>query len=195
MYSANPLPVQSGECEPRGDRRGPTNRYRVPSLTESEQSQWLSSILSVYTLPDTFSDAETFRARVMLRVSRRKVPPTNQASWVWYVVPVSLICALVLADGLLSLAGALGLITGTVWWGVVGDASQAGSALSGWIDSNGVLGEVFGSSLPFLLYVLPQMIMGSGLILVFLSYAGWVSMLWRAGTRPAVPKGERNGTL
>ena len=197
MQSANQLNVQSKDTELPDGRLGPTKGHRCNSpacLTESERSRRLSSILSDYALPNTFSDAETFRARVMLRVPRRKAAPPPQASWAWYVVPVSLVCALVAGQGLLSLASTLGLITGTMWRSGAGTFSQVEPWLSEWIPSSALRG-VLGSSLPILLYVVLQAAVALGLMLVFVPYVGWVTVLWRAETRPVTLEGERNGTL
>jgi hypothetical protein len=150
----------------------------------------LSTVLSAYTLPNTFSDAEVFRSRVALRVAHQKVTRATPMSWIWYVVPVSLASLSVLCQGVLYLANVLGLITGSAKWSGMGVLSSADPWLSELMAPKGVFTEVIGSPWLLLLHIVLPAAIGFGLLLVLVSYVGWVSALWRAGVRPKSLEGE-----
>jgi len=148
-------------------------------LAEMEQ---LSAVLAEYTLPDTLSMPETFRARVALRISRRTQRKARYARWGWHLVPLGLICVFL---------GILGLLA-------VADLLQGGLALAGWtgVDVFALLGlpDIVGAGtwLQRVLFSLARGLGGLvwklcaylGLAFVFAVYVGWVGALWRARTRP-----------
>ena len=148
-------------------------------LSEMES---LSNVLAAYELQDTLTGAETFRAQVALRLSRRAQRRAGYISWAWHLVPLGLICVLL---------GILGLFA-------VADLLQGVLALAGWtgVDVLALLGlpDIVGAG-AWLQQVLFSLVRGLGgltwrlcaylgLFFVFAVYVGWVGALWRARTRP-----------
>jgi predicted anti-sigma-YlaC factor YlaD len=143
----------------------------------------LSGVLAEYTLPDTMARAETFRAQVMLRLSRRKESQAGYLSWGWHLIPVGLICVLMGALGLLALSDVWRAFAGLLQW--VGIDVWAAVSLPGGLDSGVPFFRALvlfvtrygGPTLRMCLYLVT--------LFVFASYVGWVGVLWRARTRPS----------
>jgi len=141
----------------------------------------LSDVLTEYTLPDTMASAETFRAQVMLRLSRRKQSQAGYLSWWWHLVPVGLICVLLGGLGLFALSDVWQAFAGLLKW--VGIDVWAVVSLPGGVDSGApfyrelvsFLSRYGGPTLRMCLYLVT--------LFVFASYVGWVGVLWRARTR------------
>jgi|GEM_PF-5952384 len=128
----------------------------------------LSQVMADYSLPATLTSAETFRARVMLRVARRKRPP--RGTWIWYAVSAGLGSVLVLFQtfaGLLAfLLTCLITIIRSLWVGWPGEYGIWLSRLLplGWGLFN------------FSIYVSLCIV----ILLLLVPYAGWVGLLWRS---------------
>lgn len=157
---------------------------------ELERLDRLSDLLSEYALPDTSTAAETFRAQVMLRLSRREKARTRYASWVWHVVPLSLGGALLALQVLFALFGVLGLVAALAGWAGV-DLSLLLERTLGqvwnpalflpWLAGSGAVSRgVVAAALPSLWGVAFKASLYMVLITVFVPYAGWVGALWRA---------------
>lgn len=157
-----------------------------------DHEQQLSEILQEWTLPDTFQPPEVFRSRVMLRISRRAAPRVRYLSWRWHLVPVGLTCVLL---GLLGMFTLLDLASG-----VRDLLSLAGVDLapSAYLTPSAYLASLWEGAEPStqLLVSLAQ-VLGSWagwvslyavLLLVFASFVGWLSVLWRATGQPIVRK-------
>ena len=141
----------------------------------------LSDVLTEYRLPDTMASAETFRAQVMLRLSRRKQSQAGYLSWGWHLVPVGLICVLMGALGLFAFSDVWQAFAGLLQW--VGIDVWAVVNLPGGVDSGApffralvsFVSRYGGLTLRVSLYLVT--------LFVFASYVGWVGVLWRARTR------------
>ncbi len=129
----------------------------------------LSQVMADYSLPATLTSAETFRARVMLRVARRKRLP--RGTWIWYAVSASVGSVLVLFQtfaGLLAFLLTCGL--STITW----------PSWAGWPGEYGIW---LGRLLPLGWGLFNFSIYVSLCIVIFLllvPYAGWVGLLWRS---------------
>jgi anti-sigma factor RsiW len=137
----------------------------------------LSDTLRTFALPDAFPSAETFRTQVALQLPRQPAR-TRRISWWWYLVPVSLICAVAGLFGLLVLGDWARVLEPVLAW--VGVDVAALLPLSSTVHLPGevarVLGAVGGPLWSVALYV--------GLLFVFGSYVGWVGVLWRTESQP-----------
>jgi predicted anti-sigma-YlaC factor YlaD len=144
---------------------------------EASRLQTLSRTLAAYAVPDLEGGVQQFRARVMLRLTRRKLAATPVSGW-WYLVPLALSCVVV---GLLALF-------------MLPDLLRVGWVLLEWIGVEpGALLELrFGvqlsreattvlSSVGTLAWVAA---LYAALLLLFGSYVGWVGVLWRTKARP-----------
>lgn len=138
--------------------------------------QALSRTLSAYRVPDLEGGAEKFRAQVVLRLGRRR-PVGNTLSGWWYLVPVGLISAIASLLALLTLPGLLALGWALLDWAGIDPALllevRTGIEISteglAWLRGMGALawrGTLY-----------------SALLLLFGSYVGWVSVLWRTETQ------------
>ncbi len=171
-----------GELAPGARRRVEAHLQSCAECREElAQLEQLSDLLGAYTLPDTLSGAEAFRAQVGLRISRRARPRRNYLSWSWHIVPVALLCALAGLMGLLAVGDLfVGVCRLLEWFGFdvaaglgLPDVLWAGTWLEGvlvsWVRGLGRL------VLRFSLYVVSLVIFGA--------YAGWVGVLWRTSAR------------
>ena len=147
-------------------------------LREMEQ---LSEVLAEYTLPNTLSAPETFRAQVALRLSRRTQRRGRYAGWAWHLVPLGLICVLLGIMGLIAVADLVqGVLVLAGWTGVdvltlleLPDIAAMGT----WLD------RVLFSLARGLGGLMWRLCVYLGLLSVFAAYVGWVGALWRARTR------------
>jgi predicted anti-sigma-YlaC factor YlaD len=159
-------------------------------LSELER---LSDVLAAYELPATLAGAETFRARVAMRLSRRARRRVRYVGWAWHLVPLGLICALLGLLGVLALS----------------DLLQSALALFGWtgIDVLSIVGlpDIVGAA-TWLNQVLAWFAEGLGgltwrlsvylvLVLVFAVYVGWVGALYRARTHANFERRGQNGSF
>ncbi|MBN1642331.1 MAG: zf-HC2 domain-containing protein [Anaerolineae bacterium] len=144
---------------------------------ELEQLERLSSTLRAYALPDTVPSAEAFRAQVALRVARQPAR-APRVDWWWYVVPLSLVTVVIVLLGLLALSGwvralqpllaSAGVDLGSLL--PAPSVAQLPAEVVSWLDA------VSGPLWSVALYV--------ALLLVYGSYMGWVSVLWRVESQP-----------
>lgn len=171
-----------GELAPGARRRVEAHLASCQECREElAQLEQLSDLLGAYTLPDTLSSAEAFRAQVGLRVARRARPRRNYLSWSWHIVPVALLCAL---GGLMGLLAAGELFVGVCrlfeWFGfdvaaalglpsVLWAETWLEGMLFSWVRGMGGL-------------VLRLCLYGISLVM-FGAYAGWVGVLWRTSAR------------
>jgi len=171
-----------GELAPGARRRVEAHLQSCPACREElAQLEQLSDLLGVYTLPDTLSSAEAFRAQVGLRVARRARPRRNYLSWSWHVVPVVLLVAFGSLMGVLAIGDLfVGMCHLLEWFGFdvaaglgLPDVLWSGTWLEGMLFSwvSGLGGLVFS----LCLYAVS--------LVVFGAYAGWVGVLWRTSTR------------
>ena len=137
----------------------------------------LSDTLAAYAVPDLFPGAETFRSQVALQLARRPAR-ARAVSWWWYLVPLALICAAAGLLGLVLLTDWVRLLQPLLAWAGVDPASllplpqaaQLPGEVARWLSA------VSGPLWSVALYI--------GLLFVLGSYAGWVSVLWRAESQP-----------
>lgn len=148
---------------------------------ELQRLEALSGVLGAYSLPDTLMNAETFRAQVALRLSHRRQSQRGYLGWLWYLVPLSLVCAVLGLLGFVAIADLLQ--AGRALLGVLGidvapvltlppllePATRLQGLLYAWLLSYG------GLVWRLCLYVIS--------VFVFVSYVGWVSVLWRSRTQ------------
>jgi len=160
---------------------------------ELERLRRLSGLLAECTLPDTLTGPETFRAQVALRLPRRRATRAPYVSWTWLAVPVSLICVLMIAQGLFVLPGIVVSLAAFSEWGGIDAFSRSAPLLSGAIGSGAMLSYVMGSPVLFFLWIAWQIFLCWALILIFVPYVGWVNVLVRSSTRPIARKGESDG--
>jgi len=171
-----------GELAPGTRRRVEAHLQSCAECQEElVQLEQLSDLLGTYALPDTLSSAESFRAQVGLRLSRRARPRRSYLSWSWHLVPVALLCGFGVLMGLLT----------------VGDLFAAGCRLFEWFGFD----VAAGLGLPDVLWaqtwlegllfswvrdlgglVLMLCLYGISLVM-FGAYAGWVGVLWRTSAR------------
>ena len=181
---------------PAGKRRRVEAHLREcpDSQAELRQMERLSEVLARDKLPETWTAAETFRSQVMLRLSRRQASQARYTSWVWYAVPVALLCAVLALQGLFVLSGSLIWATDIIRW--AGVDLSADAWLLGALDTDltlenttlsPVISLVGDSVRQVLFYVL--------LLVVFVPYVGWIGALWRSGTHPSSLEGEIDGSL
>lgn len=142
---------------------------------ELSRMQQLSGVIAGYALPDALTPAETFRAQVMLKVSRRQVMRSPHHSWFWYAIPVSLGSALVMLQATIALL--ILLLTVLGWSGVGLAASLAPSS------SQTLWGDLLVSSSIGLVNFVVRVFLVFVLFITFLPYAGWVGLLWRSASK------------
>jgi len=158
-----------------------------------EDLRLLSHTLAGYGMPDTMIGAERFRSQVMLRLPRRDASDGRRTAWLWWAVPVSLVCVLV------ALLAFSGLSQMTVWvvsmvrWSGLG--GPLASLLPPGAGSEGMLGDLLRSFLLPLVGIAWQMLLCALLFLVFVPYVGWVGVLFRARQRSDALKGGTRGPL
>jgi predicted anti-sigma-YlaC factor YlaD len=171
-----------GELSPGRRQQVEAHLDRCPICrTELSRLEWLSGLLRQDELPDTFTSAETFRSQVGLRLSRRRQSQAGYPSWVWYLVPVALICALVSLLGLLALTDVLREASAFLGWTGIDVSLVLG--LPGIPDAGGVVALVTDAG-----RLTWQVCLYLATLVVFVSYVGWVGVLWRARTRPSLRK-------
>lgn len=182
---------------------GPGRRYKIEQhlagcpdcRAKLEELRRLSGVLGSCKLPDTLTNAAVFRSRVLLRLPRRRHRPVRSVGLGWLSVPVSLVCVLVVVQGLwfaLSSVGVLARVAG--WAGVELSAISAllPSTLTG---SGAALDYVIGSPLCDVVRIGGFLVTYLLLLVVFVLYAGWVGVLVRSVQRVGALEGEQNGSL
>ncbi len=133
----------------------------------------LSALLQSYTLPNRLTAAETFRAQVMLRISRRR---DEGPSLAWYAVPLGVGSLLLVLESLIVIIIAL--------LGILGWSSLPAilTALSSWIHWSALeawLGHALISPLIGLFNMISGLFLYIILFLLFIPYIGWVGLLLR----------------
>ena len=157
-----------------------------------EDLRLLSRTLAGYSLPERTIGAERFRSQVVLRLPRRQAVDGQRTGWLWWAVPVSLVCVMVSLLGLFALPQlALWVVSIARWSGLGG---QMAALLPSVVGLEGVLGD-WGSILMPMIGIAWQMLLGVLLVLVFLPYVGWVGVLVRAHRHSDVLKGGTRGPL
>jgi hypothetical protein len=160
---------------------------------ELQRLHRLSVLLTGCPLPRTLTRAEEFWSQMAVRLPNRSSTRQNP-SWAWLAVPTSLILALVVLQGLLILTGTLISMASLAEWGgtdlslwfsrlfVERNATRlvTGSAVRPYVLS------VLGFALPIALYLM--------LILVFVPYVGWMSVLLRDRRQSGSSEGETDGS-
>ena len=157
-----------------------------------EDLRLLSHTLAGYGMPDTMIGAERFRSQVVLRLPRRIASDRRRTAWLWWAVPVSLVCVLV---ALLALSGLSQMTVWVVsmvrWSGLGGGMASLLTPVAG---SEGVFSDL-GPLLLSLIGIAWQTLLCALLVLVFVPYVGWVAVLIRARQRSDVLKGGTRGPL
>lgn len=148
-------------------------------LAEMER---LSDVLAAYALPDTLTGAETFRAQVALRLSRRAQRRAGYMGWAWHLVPLGLICVLLGILGLFAVADLLRGILALVGWTGVDVFALLG--MPDLVTPTMWVYQVLFSLVRGLGGLTVGLCAYLGLLFVFAVYVGWVGALWRARTRP-----------
>ena len=141
------------------------------------QLEALSSTLALYAVPDPDSGIQQFRAQVTLRLARRRPAGPTVSGW-WYLVPLALSCVLV---GLLALFTLPDLLR-VAWVLLEWIGVEPGALLELRIGvqlSRGAVAVL--RSVGTLAWVAA---LYAALLLLFGSYVGWVSVLWRTKARP-----------
>ncbi|MBN1934399.1 MAG: zf-HC2 domain-containing protein [Anaerolineae bacterium] len=144
---------------------------------ELERMTQLSSLMEAYTLPEASTPVETFRAQVMLKVSRRKRSPLPSRTWVWYAIPVSLGGALLALEAVTAL---LILAVSALSWGGIEIAASLAPTWVEWLNAQISWSDMLISSGLDLLSLTVQVLLYIVLFLLFIPYAGWVGLLWRS---------------
>ncbi|HUT20079.1 MAG TPA: zf-HC2 domain-containing protein [Anaerolineae bacterium] len=137
----------------------------------------LSLTLAAYAVPHLDSGVQQFRAQVALRLARRRPAATTASGW-WYLVPLALSCVLV---GLLALFTLPDLLR-VAWVLLEWIGVEPGALLELRIGvqlSRGAVAVL--RSVGTLAWVAA---LYAALLLLFGSYVGWVSVLWRTKARP-----------
>jgi anti-sigma factor RsiW len=151
----------------------------------------LSRALTTYRVPDTMASAERFRAQVMLRLPRPDGSARRRESWVWWAVPLSLACVLVVLVALAALPSV------TIW----------AASMAGWMGLEGplaalqargavpevILGDLLSFDVIRLAGIAWQILLFALVVLVFVPYVVWVGVLLRVRQRSDVQKGETRG--
>jgi len=136
----------------------------------------LSRTLALHAVPDLDSGAQQFRAQVTLRLARRRPAATTASGW-WYLVPLALGCVLVGLLALFMLPDLLRVAWVLLEWAGVEPGAllelQTGVRLSR--EAVAVLRSVGTLAWVAALY--------AALLLLFGSFVGWVSVLWRTEAR------------
>jgi len=146
----------------------------------------LSRVVNDCPLPGELTAPETFRAQVMLRLPRRALTPATDVPWVWFAVPVALMCAVLLLQGVWGVSrGVLVVIE------VLGR-----SDLVEWTRFVVLPGmnDLLRSSTLDLARVAWYAVLYTVLVALFVLYMGWVNVLARAFRRVPVVEGEANGS-
>lgn len=133
----------------------------------------LADVLAEYGPPVQLTRPDVFRSQVVLRLSRRQQRRSGYASWAWHLIPLSLIGVLLCLEALLVLPDLLELAANVVRWmggdlGALLNLPSSGYALLRYLAE------------PRLYPVLRaawQMLVGIVLLLVFIPYVGWISVL------------------
>lgn len=148
---------------------------------ELESLSRLSDALAACGVPDTPSSPEAFRARVMLKLRRpQAVRARYVPSLAWLTVPASLVGILLILQGLLVLSGTMGWFLNLAGWSGIDAVVPLKPVFSQSILASSVaLGDVVELSALDLLRAAWWVVLYLGLILVFVAYVGWVSILWR----------------
>jgi len=173
------------------DQLAPVSRRRVevhvqecPSCwAELERSNRLSCLLSEYVLPDTFTAAETFRAQVGLRLSRRAAERSGYRGAAWHLVPLAMLCGTLALQSLYILSGVLWTVVRSArWLGI-----DVGLSLAQLGIARGFLARPEVGSVPVLSstsMVAIGIVLAIGFYLgslaLLIPYAGWVGALWRS---------------
>jgi predicted anti-sigma-YlaC factor YlaD len=146
---------------------------------ELDQLIQLGGLLSEFQLPDAFSTAETFRAQVVLRVSRRAREQSKYKGAIWYFVPLALLSVLAMLQTLFVLFALMGrAIRSVEWLGI-----DVGSLLAQGGIAWPVGGAILGLPLSLMLTALGAVLMIGlylGVFVLWIPYAGWVGALWRS---------------
>lgn len=143
--------------------------------SELERLERLSKALSVCELGDRWMDAETWRAQVLLRVSRRTRARARYGHWAWYVIPLSLGSVLLFAQAAITVLIAL---VGILKWGGLGVMSSLIPSWHTWIPARTVFGALVASYGFGLLDIVVWTCLSLALFFLFVPYAAWVGMLW-----------------
>jgi anti-sigma factor RsiW len=178
------------ELSPRQRRRVEAHLQDcVACRAELERLERLSDVLAAYTLPDSLTAAETVRAQVVLRLPRRRGDRPGAVSWGWHLVPLGLICVLMALQALFVVPDAVKWVADLARWSGIGLSSLSGAPLVGG-RLVAAVEYVLGSQW-FSLYRFGwQMLVYVMLIFVFVSYWGWVNVLWRSKALPLSVKGD-----
>jgi predicted anti-sigma-YlaC factor YlaD len=165
-------------------RRVEAHLQECPSCrAELERSNRLSCLLFEYVLPDTFTAAETFRAQVGLRLSRRVVERSGYRGAAWHLVPLAMLSGMIALQSLFVLSGVL--------WMVVRSARWLGVDVGLFLAQLGVAREFLArpevGSVPVLSstsMVATSIVLAIcfylGAFALLIPYAGWVGALWRS---------------
>ncbi len=144
-------------------------------------------------MPDTMVGAERFRSQVVLRLPRRNASDGQRTGWLWWAVPVSLVCVLVALLALSGLSQMPVWVVSIVRWS--GQGGSLAALISSGTGAEGTLGDLLSSFLLPLVGIAWQMLLCAVLIMVFVPYVGWVGVLVRAHRRSDVLKGGTRGPL
>jgi hypothetical protein len=145
--------------------------------SELERLERLSKALSVCELGDRWMNAETWRAQVLLRVSRRTRSRARYGHWAWYVIPLSLGSLLLFMQAAITV---LIVPFGILKWGGVGVMRSVVQSWQTWIPPRTVWGTLVASYGLGLLDIVVWICLSLALVFIFAPYAAWVGMLWYA---------------
>jgi anti-sigma factor RsiW len=153
----------------------------VQCQVELSARERLSALLRQDALPDTLTNAETFRSQVALKLSRRQQSQSGYLSWSWHLVPLALICVLLGLMGLFACVDLFRAAGVTLEWAGMDVASVLGVP-------DAVRQPLFISVFSRLGGLVWRLCLYLVSLVVFVSYAGWVGVLLRARTQLSMQK-------
>lgn len=166
------------ELEPGRRRQVEQHLRECPACqAELERLSQLSDLLAQYTLPKSLTSPKIFQSQVMLRLSRRQETRMQYQSWVWYVIPLGLSGVLVLLQALFAIWG---LFTNLLSWQSLDWLALLGIDWSEFVHWGTTWSSWLASSWVHLVGLVSKLVLYLLLILVFIPFAGWVTMLLRS---------------
>jgi hypothetical protein len=154
----------------------------------------LSALLTGCPLPGMLTQAESFWSQVAVRLPSEPRHKVQYSFSMWLAVPTSLIVLLVALQGLLILTSALLSLVNLAGWSGMDPAPWLDGLFSQ-LGATGGLSDLTARSraVGMLLLAIP-VVLYLMLVLVFVPYVAWMSMLLRGRGRLMRSEGEQDGS-